>query len=216
MRFEQKFVVTQRNIERKMRLLFSKDFFYPDNFIFNVYFDTFNLKSLYEKLDGNLQRNKLRLRWYQDNSEFISPKYLKLENKIKRNNHSYKINKEIQINESLNNSDFLSENFVKKYIFPHLIDVKFYAKPFPVFLSSYFRLRFNDLLNNARLNIDKDIKIIQLSNFAKSKGLKKIKLNETVVEYKEKNGQVSDTFKKLGKMQLGSFSKYSRLLIDKH
>ena len=56
---------------------------YPSRWVHNIYFDTINLKSYHENIDGHSKRIKTRLRWYQDiNHSNTIPN---LEFKIKEN-----------------------------------------------------------------------------------------------------------------------------------
>ena len=55
----------------------------------SIYFETKNFTDLIDTINGEKNRSKLRLRWYGNTFNNISESIL--ENKIKTNNHNYKI-----------------------------------------------------------------------------------------------------------------------------
>ena len=69
-RYERKFFIsnlTKYEIESLIRLhpaMFSAIFF--PRFVNNIYFDSFNMKSYCDSVDGSLNRIKIRIRWYGD------------------------------------------------------------------------------------------------------------------------------------------------------
>jgi len=90
-RFEIKFVANECDEYRiqswilSSPLLFSKA--YPERWINNVYFDTFNLDAFAENLSGISDRTKIRYRWYGNH---IHPTAGTLEFKRKRNSCGWK------------------------------------------------------------------------------------------------------------------------------
>ena len=55
---------------------------YPDRQINNIYFDTPDLNNYFDNIDGNMDRMKIRIRWYGDCFKYIDKPVLEL--KIKR------------------------------------------------------------------------------------------------------------------------------------
>ena len=69
-RYERKFVFrgsSLQEIQQFIRLHPAHfQVLYPDRYINNIYFDTFNFSRYREQLAGVSKRSKLRLRWYGD------------------------------------------------------------------------------------------------------------------------------------------------------
>ncbi|MCL2158392.1 MAG: polyphosphate polymerase domain-containing protein [Oscillospiraceae bacterium] len=84
-------------LKSRLRALLAPDPFADENGEYHVrslYFDTYEDKAMYEKLNGVPHRHKYRIRFYNFDSSKI-----KLENKIKRYNSSRKISCEIKRDE---------------------------------------------------------------------------------------------------------------------
>ena len=124
-------------------------------FIRSLYFDTYEDKALYEKLDGVAHRHKYRIRFYNFDTSMI-----KLENKIKRYNCARKITCEItksETEEILNHKyDFLinSGDPIKVAFYKDISSEGLIAKT----VVDYVRTPFIYPHGNVRITIDSDIR----------------------------------------------------------
>ena len=74
-RFERKFFISDIDVYQVKSLirfhpnLFSQIF--HERFVNNIYFDTENFKNYFDNIGGNMDRMKIRIRWYGDCFMFI-------------------------------------------------------------------------------------------------------------------------------------------------
>lgn len=98
-RFEQKLVVPPQSAGFVVAWLHHTciaDPVYPLNLITSLYFDTPELDSYYECLDGDIYKNKVRIRWYdQPPPDQDVPAYIEL--KSKRGFNTVKRRKEVKV-----------------------------------------------------------------------------------------------------------------------
>ena len=94
LRYEKKWVYLEKNKNFLLSCLKKGGFFFINSFpirsVNNLYYDTKDLKSLTDNLDGVSFRQKLRVRWYGD---FYNAKNLFVERKIKKKPTWFKKNK---------------------------------------------------------------------------------------------------------------------------
>ena len=152
-RIEKKFVYQEGDDSYKFFLIngmFKK--LYPDRTINSLYFDTDDLKNVWDNINGFSERLKIRLRWYNNinNSEVF------IEEKIKKNITTIKKVKSIgtfssfnELNEFINSKKFIFHNFI--------IDKKINLKK--TILVSYNRKYFQDTFKKLRVTLDKNIKV---------------------------------------------------------
>ena len=92
-RFEKKWVFNNIDKETLLSNLINSKLFFREQFeertVNSIYFDTLNLKSAVDNLNGVSDREKFRVRWYGKNSELLNEPIL--ENKVKKNFQGYKI-----------------------------------------------------------------------------------------------------------------------------
>lgn len=146
-------------LKERLALLFSKDQYCYKNGYYNVnslYFDTPYDKALKEKMDGEIQREKFRIRYYNQDLSFI-----RLEKKIKHNGLCAKRSVPLevwQVEKILQGEiDFLLES-------QEPLMIEFYSKIKgellqPSVIVSYQRCAFIYDVANARLTIDDHLKI---------------------------------------------------------
>ena len=153
-------------LEVKMKIN-SKDFFleewcktkvklnrlYDDRQVNSIYYDTHNLESAKDNLDGYAKRVKYRLRWYENDIN----KLANLEFKIRSNKFNYK--KIFSLNESIQNLNiyevFRINNDVFKSDYENVVNLIGYKRLFPILNISYLRsyYYFEDIV----VTYDRDI-----------------------------------------------------------
>lgn len=175
-RYEKKFIINNsynfliNHYVKSNKLLFKKHF--EERTINTIYFDN-NLELYYQNINGLKNRRKIRIRWYCDESEFLSPI---LEIKIKNGNLGEK--KRFQLNQ-INKTkgkvvlkDILNSLLETQYK-RELKELFYFYKPnlFITYEREYFLSKFS----NCRLTIDKNIKYHKIScdkisNFSRKYG----------------------------------------------
>ena len=148
-RFERKYTFNHNDINIIINNLFTSHllfrFDHPKRDINSIYFDN-NFNNLVDNLEGISEREKYRLRWY-DNSNKIANFYI--EKKIKKNflskkiRQKYSLNSEILIDDTKNLSKLFYE-----YINPNYE---------PIVSVHYERLYFVSSIYNIRATIDYNI-----------------------------------------------------------
>lgn len=126
---------------------------YPNRKISSIYFDDFELNALRDNIDGNQNRNKIRIRYYND---ILSNSVIEL--KQKRGFIGYKT--KFKFSEHINNYDELI-NASKEKLFK-----TFNKQLRPVSKVSYFREYY--LKNHIRATIDTKITAVKVSSNGKN------------------------------------------------
>ena len=211
MRNEKKFIISQSQFSTLKILLSCNNFVecFPKRKISSLYYDTNDLKLFYASEDGISSRQKIRIRWYND--ELISSR---VEYKIKNAELGDKIFYEISDfdKKELSKISFANSNIISpnSYFLPTKID-KFY---FPKTLISYERNYY--LKGNLRITYDSSINFYSvLNNYKEIKVLYPIPSEYSVLEVKYEEGEDNLVYKtiqnltdRLG-LTLTRFSKYS-------
>ncbi len=178
-RFERKFFVSPEKVTFARSLLSQicrRDSLYPRGRINSLYFDTPDLDHFQKSDDGSYEREKIRIRWYDNpcNQQDIVSVYLEL--KSKRGFASRKQRRKILVSaERLNmvrGSGFGDQRSGNLILIPdprNLIPVHvilqtlsefgyFSQEPLlPVILIAYERFRFTEILTGTRLSFDQRI-----------------------------------------------------------
>jgi len=159
-RIERKFFIPPAKIPFARSLLSHiclRDSKYPQGTINSLYFDTLDLDHFQKSDDGNYEREKIRIRWYDSpaNWEGMVPVYLEL--KAKRGFASRKQRrkilvtgerlKRIRANNTIVNGNIISGILSEFGYFSekHLL---------PVILITYERFRFAEILTGTRVSFD--------------------------------------------------------------
>ena len=196
-----------------MKALFSKDPEFYENYIFNIYFDSPSMHFLQEKLDGDLHRQKVRIRWYGDTPDILISETAKLECKQKIGAGGTKSAEKV-VMPSGSIQALLQAKPWKKILAQSLPETLSSPSQFlaPVMLSRYRRRRFVDPATKTRLSFDDQICSLALSPAMLQQGIQPIKLHDAVIEVKNDTGEMPDFIKLTDHIRLTSFSKYSNLL----
>ena len=149
-RVEKKILLKNGQISCVRNLFFEKGFkkIYDIRKISSIYFDDIDLNCLRDNIDGNKDRYKIRIRWYNDNI-----KNSNIEIKFKEGYVGYKIRYEVQ--NKIHDIKYLI-SFTKKCI---LENFGIYMNP--VINISYIREYYSN--KKLRLTIDTKLKAIKYS-----------------------------------------------------
>lgn len=133
---------------------------YPSRYIHNIYFDDYSDTSLYENIDGNLTKRKIRLRWYNDN---VRNCRLEIKGKIGDNGTKkvweiYLPQMDIKgLTESLHNYYKFIEIIKTANITPNDDITSFLCFFRPKSYNQYFRNYLSDSTRRLRVTIDKNL-----------------------------------------------------------
>lgn len=133
----------------------------------NIYFDSFDLESYIDNVEGEKNRRKIRLRWYGRQDEISSKPILEIKNKsgMLGWKEKFKIKPvETDLKGNVNTGSLLSLDKISYSEFTRLtnIDLKFLQ---PILLNNYQREYFLSLDNKFRLTIDTQLKFFDLNPY---------------------------------------------------
>lgn len=177
----------------------------------SLYFDNYQDKALVEKLSGVSEREKFRIRYYNNNTEFI-----KLEKKCKKNQLSTKLSANLSKEEcqKILNGDW---KFLKESEVPLLIE--FYSKLYnqqlrPKTIVDYIREPYVYRAGNVRVTFDSQIRTGLYSKDFFSTSLPTMRALEHgyyIMEVKYDNflPELIQTAIQIGNRHSAAFSKYA-------
>lgn len=159
-RFERKFFVSPEKAVFARSLLSQiclRDKNYPRGMINSLYFDTPDLEQFQKSDEGDYERNKIRIRWYDSprNGQDMFPVYLEL--KSKRGFASRKQRRKIIVPaERLNTIRADNTIISMDVILRTLTEFGYFPDDLlqPVILITYERFRFIEILTGTRLSFD--------------------------------------------------------------
>lgn len=179
--YEKKYVLPNIQAPEILSLLsslFAKDGEYYTSYVYSLYFDSPELNFLYEKIDSDFHKRKIRLRWYQDHPE-DGAKHAYLESKIKfgdkRQKERLKLALDIPPTSELSLDSPLWQQIQQQsnIIAPNL---EFQLKP--ILLIQYTRHRFVLNADGTRICLDSNINCPKVNGLF----LPNYKLNQTLDE----------------------------------
>ena len=179
-------------------------------FIHSLYFDTPDDKALKEKLNGNLQREKFRIRYYNDNLEFI-----RLEKKIKHNGLCAKRSTRLTKEETQAIIDGKIEFLLTS---KDPLKIEFYSKLKgellrPSVIVSYERKAFIYDVSNVRVTIDQNLYTYKNTKEFLKLSHQRIKVDQQWVLEVKYNEFLPDIVKKTLQgiaRQTGTYSKFAK------
>ncbi len=180
----------------------------------SLYFDNYNDKALMEKINGINNREKFRIRYYNDNVDFI-----RLEKKSKVNGICFKVSEKITYDEcnKLLKGDNSFLNNSNKPLFLELYNKMNYQLIKPKNIVDYTREAYIYKPGNVRVTIDSSIQSSNKVNGFFDSELPTVEiLNKTILEVKYDN-YLPDVIKLLtglNSRHASSFSKYSNTRIN--
>ena len=91
-RYEKKFLINNVDVSNIELLVKNNPYYfiksYPTRFVNNIYYDSFKFHCYYDNIEGNTNRKKYRVRWYNDLlGKVLSPR---LEVKVKKGELGFK------------------------------------------------------------------------------------------------------------------------------
>lgn len=134
-----------------------EDFYiqYPDRWVNNIYFDTFDYKSYVENEAGIGSRSKVRYRWYDERE--IGPGLLEVKQKV--NVYNWKTSFDIR---QIDVPPGSSPKKLKEIVDSHLpLAGRLWLEnfSFPVIRNKYYRTYYSTRDGNIRLTIDRNHKV---------------------------------------------------------
>ena len=181
LRQEKKYILSineLNNFEKKL-IYFGFKLNHSHNKLNNIYFDDLGFSSAVQNINGDLFRSKHRIRWYNDNNNYV------LEEKIKKSSSGCK----------------LKINLKSKSLFDALNEVEEMTNKKPVVQNSYNRSYY--IYKKSRITIDKNIRF-KLPKMT----FEKVYLN-SIIEVKYNTEDLIDLNAIFNNFsQLSKFSKY--------
>ena len=221
-RIERKFYLLPQRIGLAYGLLqhvchFDTEF--PSEQINSLYFDTTDLDQHERSSSGELQKDKVRIRWYGKDENVSGTQTIFIELKSRRGFVSTKLRHKLSVP-----AENLSLNNLKKGIIPktQLIDTLtdfgyFPAEPLlPIVKISYWRYRFTETLIGQRVSLDYHIRSTMIVTGI-GDGERNLELPGAVIEIKGTTMEIPIALKSMKILDLdwSRFSKYSSC-IDSH
>ena len=202
-RYEIKFILDESEYTRAMRWLHTHMHVrtsYPSRVVHSIYFDDCEFSSIKDNLSGVSDRQKIRLRWYEDKDKNFSQPFLEIKKRTGRLGYKKHIKTPGLSNKiaSLRADEIRMriESDAKRDLFGCNI---FDRHLTPVMYINYKRDYYEDL-SGIRVTIDSDIKFHSVSSHASISRLKPIKYSPRIMEIKfpvERKNQVSALLKNL-------------------
>jgi len=196
-RYERKFVVadlTPHEIEAMVRL-HPAVFFetYPQRFVNNLYFDSSDLKSYFDNVDGIKDRIKVRIRWYGDLLGLIENPILELKSKndLVGGKSSFPL-MQFTMNENFR-LETIAEVFRRAEI-PETLQLHLLALE-PILLNRYRRKYFQSAGRDFRITLDTEMAFYAINAQNNTFSQKYVDGVNTVVELKyacEKNREAAE------------------------
>ena len=181
-RYEIKYVLNESQLSHILNLIRHHGFkkHHPKRTVNSLYFEDYNFSSVKDNLSGISKRKKLRLRWYDDNT---NPPFLEIKKRSGRIGNKVKISTPFkngdevekmnsrEISSVLNSKNNVDNEFI---LYPNLE---------PLLLVNYKRDYFISK-EGIRLTIDKRIRFSSVNKFNSLSSQKKINYNKSIVEIK--------------------------------
>jgi len=213
LRYEKKWTYLEKDKFFLLSHLKSRGFYFKNSFpirrVNNLYYDTKNLKSLTDNLDGISSREKFRVRWYGD---FNNAKNLFIEKKIKKNQLGFK--KRTNINFSV---DFQNFNNIKKL--NNYVETNFslFKDPIkPILFNSYKRIySVSKIFPDVRCTLDFNLKSFVYNSIISPKIFKSYPHLILEIKYpSEKDDLVKKILNDYNLKRISKSSKYVSMLIN--
>ena len=159
-RIEKKFIIKNSIGDKDLNSLINIRKNFKPRIVNSIYFDTYDFELAKANLRGDLNRLKVRLRWYDNNLDNLN-----LEFKIKKNVFTKKISFKLRTKIDQINNDFIKEIIKYKNI-KEIQKVMPIANIFPVTNISYYRNYYK--IENSRLTFDQNLNFILIGKSKKN------------------------------------------------
>lgn len=157
------------NIRTFLNSFLQKDPEYASGYVHSYYFDTPDLTALYEKLDGDYQKRKIRFRWYTSSmtppeSQTSIAGFLEMKYKSGSGRKKYRNSLTLDSRILYSPAELLTffSPFIQKILLTHEVDPC--HQILPVIWIRYHRLRYICPFSGARIALDHDISSIPVLN----------------------------------------------------
>jgi hypothetical protein len=156
LRFEKKFLFENSNdfSSNYLKFFFKKNNIvklHKPNIIYNLYFDSLDLKNYYSHIDGNLDRYKVRVRWYSNTFQGANNFNLEIKRRINKKNIKYKISLPIKTTREFKNFNF--NHYIKKINELYNFEKKHMIYK-PILFNKYKRFYYMNKKKENRLTLD--------------------------------------------------------------
>ena len=187
---------------------------YPLNLITSLYLDTPELDSYYECLNGDIYKNKVRVRWYdQPADDRDVPVFIEL--KSKRGFNTVKQRKRVQVLGSTISKGKVGEIASQLEMKRTLAELGYvsHKQLCPLIVISYRRYRFREPLSGMSVTYD-----LEIASWMVEKSIAiwapQLELQTTVLELKGGTMELPPALRKLRSVhfQWSAFSKYAKCL----
>lgn len=187
-RYERKFIVDNTPKIDLKELLYSNPACFKRKFktrkIHNIYFDTLGFDSFYDNIEGEKNRLKVRVRWYESLSNQNTEKQF-LEVKVKKDQLGikfiYPILNKINFKEKncmVKLKDFILNLDIEKPLKQYILNLK------PTLVNTYTRSYYESFDQKFRITVDKNIQFLKFSSYLNSFVKPIYKKNQLVIELK--------------------------------
>jgi len=218
-RFERKFAVLPMNTGLALSLLRQfcrSDKEYPKNRVHSLYFDTADLDQYERAASGEYRKDKVRIRWYGDNTDGLEDVPVYLELKARQGFASSKQRRKFTVPPLFLKPVNLSRGILDKTTMMQTLAVfgHFPEKPLkPIIVISYLRYRFNEMQTGERVSFDHDIRA-SIVDPVLGRREREIRLSNGVIEVKGPSLELPVTLRNLRVMDIdwSRFSKYGNCL----
>ncbi|MBI2954899.1 MAG: VTC domain-containing protein [Chloroflexi bacterium] len=221
-RIERKFYVTPKQVDMArglLRQICRPDGEYPTGLVNSLYFDTFDLDEHQNSMSGDFRKDKVRIRWYDDDGCPDGARTIYVELKSKQGFAGIKRRLKMEVPAYRLTMPHLARGIVPKALLSNTLSSFGYfpSKPLcPVVKITYWRYRFTEPLTGQRVALDFRIR----STMVRPRpgiGEKELELAGAVVEIKGTSIELPATLRRIGMLDVdwSRFSKYSAC-IDAH
>jgi SPX domain protein involved in polyphosphate accumulation len=213
LRHERKFLITDytaSDVEQMLKFhpaCFTE--LYHPRIVNNIYFDTFGFNSYFGNLDGDTERTKIRIRWYNALFGDIHPATLefKLKKGLLGKKNFYSLSP-FHLDQHFSRQQIIQS--LKTDNVPHAVkDLVLSLQP--ALLNSYSRKYFISADKLFRITIDKDLVFYQIS-YNKHTFLNKVKNHQAVVLELKYDAQLENEAKIIGNKLPFMMTKNSKYL----
>ncbi len=165
-RYERKFFVENLSVQQVESIvklhpaMFSE--IYHQRFVNNIYFDSLNLESYFDNIDGSPHKIKFRIRWYGELFGHIEKPVLelKIKNGLSGKKESYQL-PSFELDKTFN--DLIIANAIDKSDVPEITKMKLKSLE-PVLLNRYSRKYFKSAGGDYRITVDTNLDFCTVSN----------------------------------------------------
>jgi len=182
----------------------------------SVYFDTADLEQHVRSLSGDFRKDKVRIRWYGDNTHLSDKQMAFLELKSRRGFDSYKQRLQLMVPAENLSLHRLVDGIVSRSLLYDTLAGFSYAPEGPlqpIIKISYQRYRFVDVFSGQRVTLDFNIRSTCIAGMI-GNGEAELRLPGAVIEVKGSSLDLPLALHKLKMLDLdwSRFSKYSSCL----